>query len=41
MNSKTGSLNAVNASESKTQREREVESLGVSDPLPTSSDLQL
>lgn len=35
MNSKTGSLNAVNASESKTQREREVESLGVSDPLPT------
>ena len=38
MNSKTGSLNAVNASESKTQREREVESLGVSDPLPTSSD---
>lgn len=32
MNNKTGSLNAVNASESKTQREREV---GVSDPLPT------
>lgn len=41
MNSKTGSLNAVNASESKTQREKEVESLGVSDPSSTSSDLQL
>ena len=41
MNSKTGSLGAVNASESKTQREREVESLGVSDPSSTSSDLQL